>query len=184
MKLTARQIDGFIKNPDPAIRAILIYGPDEGMMRERAALLGKKIVVDLNDPFNVATLNADLLSGDPARLNDEANAMSLMGGPRLIRIEGAADSLTTLLKEYLKDPSPQNLVILEGNDLSSRSSLRKLFETAPNAAALPCYQANIGDVQTLIRQELQIEQLEIDPDALSWLAHELTGDRALARGEI
>ena len=184
MKLTYRQIDGFVKKPDPAARAILIYGPDDGMMRERAGVIGKLVVADLNDPFNVAVMTADALSSDSARLNDEANAMSMMGGARLIRIEGAADALTPILKDYLKNPSPTNLVIIEGGDMAAKSSLRKLFETAPNAAAIPCYTASAGDVQTLIRQELQSSGHAIDPDAMTWLGQHLTGDRALARNEI
>lgn len=184
MKIPPRQIDAFVKKPDPAIRAVLIYGPDEGLMRERATIIGKTVVADLNDPFNVAVLSTDILANDPARLNDEANAMSMMGGGRLIRIEGAADSLTPLLKAYLANPSPGSLIVLEGGDLGSRSSLRKLFETSPVAASLPCYAASAGDVQGLIRQELQAVGMSIDPDAVSWLAQQVLGDRALAKGEV
>lgn len=184
MKIQPRQIDGFLKKPDAAARAILIYGPDEGLARERLAILGKSVVADLNDPFNVAQLTGDMLEADKARLSDEANAMSMMGGARLIRIDGAADALTTLLKDYLKDPSPHNLVVLHGTDLGTRSSLRKLFETAPNAAAIPCYAASQGDIASLVRQELQAAGFGIDSDAAQWLSQQLTGDRGLARNEI
>lgn len=68
--------------------------------------MGASVVADMNDPFNVAVLSAEILSEDPARLSDEARAMSLMGGARLVRIEGASDKHTTLLKDYLADPSP------------------------------------------------------------------------------
>ena len=184
MKIQPRQIDGFLKNPDPAARAILIYGPDEGLARERLTILSGTVVKDLNDPFNVAQLTGDMLDQDKARLSDEANAMSLMGGSRLIRIDGASDALTTLLKEYLANPSPQNLVVLHGGDLGTRSSLRKLFETAPNAAAIPCYAASQGDVLSLIRQDVQAAGYGIDNDAAQWLAQQLTADRAIARNEV
>ena len=54
MKLSYRQIEPFVAKPDPAARVILIYGPDAGLVRERAAIIGKSVVADLNDPFNVA----------------------------------------------------------------------------------------------------------------------------------
>ncbi|MCD8497536.1 MAG: hypothetical protein LRZ85_05310 [Alphaproteobacteria bacterium] len=79
MKLAFRDIEPFVKKPDPAARVVLVYGPDSGLMKERAALIGKSVVADLNDPFNVAVLNADDLAEDPARLSDEASAMSMMG---------------------------------------------------------------------------------------------------------
>lgn len=184
MKIMPRQIDSFVQKPDAHLRAILVYGPDEGKMRERASIISRTIVKDLNDPFNAALLNAAILSDDPARLSDEANAMSMMGGARLIKIENAADSLTTLMKAYLADPSPVNLVVLEGGDLGTRSSLRKLFETAPNAAAVPCYLANAGEIQALIRKTVQISGYAIDPDACSWLAQQLIGDHAIAMNEL
>lgn len=188
MKIQPRQIESFIAQPDPAVRVILVYGPDEGKMRDRAARLGRGVVADLNDPFNVAVLSAAILDGDPARLSDEANAMSMMGGARLIRVEGvgdgAGDKATPALKAYLDNPSPTNLVVVEAGDLPPRSALRKLVESAPNAAAIPCYAASTGDVQALIRQHVQAVQYAIDPDASAWLSARLTGDHAIAMGEL
>ena len=82
MKLQFKQIEPFVKAPDPKARVILVYGPDDGLVRERAAAMGKTVVADLNDPFNAVTLDAGQLADDPARLMDEALAMSMMGGNR------------------------------------------------------------------------------------------------------
>jgi len=117
MKLTSRQIDSFLKSPDRAARVILVYGPDDGLVRERAKTIGRTIVADLNDPFNAVTLSGEILASDPARLMDEAMAQSLMGGARLIRIEGGGDKLTVLIRDYLKVPSDSNLVVIEGGEL-------------------------------------------------------------------
>lgn len=184
MKLTARQIDGFIKSPDPAARVILVYGPDNGLMRERATSLALTIVKDIADPFNVAALSTDILLDDPARLADEAGAISMMGGDRVIRVENAGDKLTPLIKSYLTNPSPTTLVILEGGELTTKSSLRKLCETAKNAAALPCYVEDERDLSRLIRETMQVHNLRIDNDAVAWLAANISGDRMKARGEI
>ena len=56
MKVSAGRVDGFIAQPDPAVRAVLIYGPDSGLIRERSLTLSRSIVEDLNDPFRVAEL--------------------------------------------------------------------------------------------------------------------------------
>ena len=88
MKIAFRDIEGFVRQPSPAVRVILVYGPDQGLMRERAKSMAASVVEDLNDPFNVAVLSSDALKEDPARLSDEANAMSMMGGKRLVRVEG------------------------------------------------------------------------------------------------
>ncbi|MEZ5815298.1 MAG: DNA polymerase III subunit delta [Alphaproteobacteria bacterium] len=184
MKLAYRDIEPFVKAPNPAARVILTYGPDNGLMKERAQIMGKTVIGDLNDPFNAVTLSTDLLSEDPARLSDEAGAISMMGGHRLIRVEDASDKITPLIKTYLENPSESTLIILEAGELSPRSSLRKLCESAKNAAAVPCYVEDERDLARLIRETCQSENIGIDQDAVSWLAANISGDRAKARNEL
>jgi len=184
MKLTFRQIEPFVKSPDPMVRVILVYGPDRGLMKERVATMGKTVVADLNDPFNVAILTTDILSDDPARLSDEANAMSMMGGKRLIRIEEGRDALSPLIKDYLANPNDNALIIIEADELTPRSSLRILCEKAGNAAALPCYVEDERDMTGLIRTTLQQQGYTIAQDALQLFAAAITGDRQRARSEI
>ncbi|PZQ49076.1 MAG: DNA polymerase III subunit delta [Micavibrio aeruginosavorus] len=184
MKLAWKDIEPFVKKPDPKARAILVYGPDDGLVKERAAAMGLAVVPDLNDPFNVSLLTGDILSEDGARLSDEAHAMSLMGGTRLIRVDGASDKHTTLLKEYLASPSRDNLVILEAGELGPKSSLRLLFEKSDCAAAVPCYVDDERGVANLIRQTLSAGGYSIQSDASAWLAANIAGDRLRVRAEI
>ncbi len=184
MKLQARQIESFVQKPGPEIRAVLVYGPDSGLIRARGKTLGLSVVKDLSDPFNVALLSGPGLIADPARLRDEAFAISMMGGDRLIRIEDAGDALTALMKDYLAEPGTHALVVLEAGELGPRSPLRLLFEKSGNAAAVPCYVENERDLAGLARRMLQDEHLSIDQDALAWLSGSLVGDRQQAVAEI
>jgi DNA polymerase-3 subunit delta len=184
MKLSFREIEPFVAAPNPAARVILIYGPDDGLMRERAKRIGQSVVPDLTDPFNVAILNANSLDDDPSRLMDEAYAISMMGGDRVIRIENAADFLTPLIKSYLEKPNERALVILEAGELGTKSSLRALCEKAKNAAALPCYVEDEKDLGRLIRETIQASNLRIDNDAVSWLAANISGNRMKVRSEL
>jgi DNA polymerase-3 subunit delta len=184
MKITFRDIEGFVKSPDKAARAILVYGPDDGLMRERARTMALTVVKDINNPFNVALLSGDMLASDPARLADEANAMSMMGGDRLLRIEDAGDKLTPLLKDYLASPNNNALIILEAGELGPKSSLRKLCEAAKNAAAVPCYVDDERDLARLIRETFQAQNLRADADAVSWLAVNISGNRQKVRNEL
>lgn len=184
MKLTWKQIEPFLKAPDPAARVVLIYGPDNGLMKERSKMIGKTVVEDLDDPFNVITLSADLLNEDPARLQDEAKAMSMMGGARLIKIENGADKCTPLIKDYLEDPSLENLVIIEAGELTTRSSLRQACEKAKNAAALPCYVEDERGVSNLVRETLTNNGYFINGDAIQFLTANIAGDRSRIRNEL
>ncbi len=184
MKLTYRDIEPFVRAPNPAARVVLVYGPDDGLMRERAKLIGQSVVADMTDPFNVAILNTDTLDSDPARLMDEAYAISMMGGGRVVRVENAADSLTPLIKSYLEKPNDEALIILEAGELGTKSSLRALCEKAKNAAAVPCYVEDEKDLGRLIRETMQAAERRIDNDAVIWLAANISGNRMKVRSEL
>ena len=72
MKIAARQADSFCRAPSGETRAVLVYGPDNGLVRERADLLVASAVDDPSDPFRVAELVGDAIAGDGALLVDEA----------------------------------------------------------------------------------------------------------------
>lgn len=184
MKLTYRQIEPFVQKPDPAALMVLVYGPDHGLMKERASQIARSAVADINDPFNAVNMTAQQIINDPACLPDEARAMSMIGGRRLIRVEDASDKITPVIKDYLADPDPNTLVVLEAGELSTKSSLRALCEKSPAAAALPCYVEDERDIGRLIRETVQAEKKQIENDAVTWLATNISGDRMKARGEI
>ena len=53
-------------SPDRAIVAVLLYGPDHGLVRERADRLVSAVAGDANDPFRIAELSADAMKDDTA----------------------------------------------------------------------------------------------------------------------
>ncbi len=184
MKLAYRQIEPFVAKPDPAARVILIYGPDAGLIKERAATIGKTVVEDLYDPFNVCVLSCDDVADDPERLDTEARSVSMMGGDKLIRIEDAADKIKPMVELYLKNPSHEALVLLLAGALGPKSPLRQFCEKAKNAAAVPCYVEDERDLARLIRQTVMDAGKGIEPDAVQWLAANISGDRAKVRSEL
>ncbi len=184
MKIAPRQIDSFLSRPPKEIRAILVYGPEEGLMKERIARLAKNVVDDPSDPFSVSVLRGETVAEDPARLTDEALAIPMFGGRRLVRIENAGDSVTTALKTCLERIGDQSMVLLESGDLKPRSSLRALCEKSEAAAALPCYVEEARDVSRAIAQDLTERGYKVAPDALAALAQALAGDRRRLRSEV
>lgn len=185
MKIAPKLIADFLKKRPEDARVILIYGPDTGLVKERATALAKLWVSDLNDPFSVSIMVGDSIDNDPARLNDEANAQSLMGGNRLVWIKEAGNGIAPPLKDYLKgDVNPTTLIVIEGGDLKPKDALRKICEDAPRAAAIPCYIEDERDIANLIRADLTAAGFRIAPDAVQFLANVIKGDRARARMEI
>src|SRR3954454_5779290 len=84
--LRGKEIDAFLARPDPGRPIILLYGPDAGLVRERADALLTSAVDDPDDPFALVKLAAAELSPEPSRLVDEAMPLPLFGGRRAIRV--------------------------------------------------------------------------------------------------
>lgn len=184
MKLPWKNIEGFVKNPPPAALAVLIYGPDEGLVRERSTALTRGVVPDPKDPFGVADIPAGELADNPARLLDEAQSISMLGGRRVVRVREATDKITAAAKSALKALKPgDNLVLIEAGELGPRSSLRLLFEEAENAAALPCYVDDARDLNRILAEAFRENGFLIPSDALSYMAANVVGDRGVARSE-
>ena len=191
MKLAAGRVEAFLRRPDPGIRAVLLYGPDAGLARERAETVARTICPDLGDPFRVTEISAATLSGDPARLADEAAQISLMGGRRVLRVRDAGDTLAALFARFLADPAGarsagggDSLVVAEAGDLSGRSALRRAFDDSPMAAAIGCYPDSARDLAVVIRDTLAAHRVRVSRDALDFLVGHLGGDRLLTRAEL
>ena len=187
--LKGRAIKSFLAERDRAIAAILIYGPDGGLVRERSDMLAHTIVDDFKDPFNYIELTDADIKTEPGRIGDEAAALSFAGGERVVRLrtsgeasaKQAAAFLEALDKGHLK---PNGLVLIEAGELPPRSGLRKAFEKAKNAAALPCYADGPGDVRDMAVAAARAEDLRFDSDALDLIVAILGEDHGVSRAEI
>lgn len=184
VKVQAGRADAFAKSPDTKAQAILVYGPDSGLVRERVEALKKFVLTDDADPFRLADLDSATLKADPARLADEAAAIALTGGRRFVKVRDATDGISKIVEGFLDDVIGDALVVFVGGDLGARSSLRKLFEGTDNAAALPCYSDDARALEQVVRDGLKEASLTAEPDALTWLVSHMGGDRALSRREI
>ena len=177
MKLDARQIAGFLRHPGPC-RAVLLYGEDEGLIRERARQLTLGVTGSLNDPFRVVELDRD---GWP-RMAEEMASLSLIGGRRVVRVREITDAATEAVKNVLRGGG-EALLVLEAPGLG-KGKLRTLIEAAPDAAAIANYAEEGRALQELIRAMLAEVGASADAEAIQWLSETLGGDRAVVRGEV
>ncbi|MBC7280263.1 DNA polymerase III subunit delta [Hoeflea sp.] len=185
-EIKSHEFSGFIRREGTPYRIVLVYGPDRGLVSERAAQIAAKTGVDLKDDFAVLKLEASDLSGDPGRLADEFGAISLFGGDRLVWLRnsgnerGLIDALGAIADT---DPGSSHLLI-EAGDLKKGSGLRKTIESSRSALAVPCYSDDARGIQTLIDEELGSAGLAIQGDARQRLSQLLGGDRLASRNEL
>jgi DNA polymerase-3 subunit delta len=184
MKLTGARLTSFLRSPDPKVLAVLIYGPDHGLIRERAQTLAAAVTGDPTDPFRNVDLEPSVLRSEPSRLLDEAAALSFSGGRRAVRVRDATDGLTKTLEDFLEDTTAEALVIVEARELTTRSSLRRLFENSGNGVAMACYADTENTLGELVDETLRGDGLTLSPEASGFLASNLGADRGITRSEL
>src|SRR6516165_1673129 len=182
--LRGKEIDAFLARPDAGRPIILLYGPDAGLVRERADALIASAIDDPNDPFSLVKLDGDELSAEPSRLVDEAMTVPLFGGRRAIRIRAGSRSFAagvdTLTEMSVKDCR----IVIEAGELRPDSPLRKSCERARTAVAIGCYPDTERDLAKLMEDELRMANLRIAQDARDALMSFLGGDRQASRNEL
>jgi DNA polymerase-3 subunit delta len=182
--LRGKEIDAFLARPDPGRPIILLYGPDAGLVRERADALLSSAVDDLNDPFSLVKLDGDELSAEPSRLVDEAMTVPLFGGRRAIRVRAGSRSFASGVDTLADTPLKDCRIVIEAGELRPESPLRKACERAKTAVAIGCYPDGERELSKLIDDELRIADLRIAADARATLMSLLGGDRQASRNEL
>lgn len=184
MRISGQDADKLSRKPPDSWKAVLLHGPNAGLVRERADALARAIVPDGNDGFRISDLSGESLKRDPARLADEAAAISMFGGRRVVRVRDAADTLASLFEGFLGTETGDTLVVVEAGELSKASNLRKLFEGSRSAAAIECADDRAEDTGRMIEDGLAAQGWRIAPDALGYLVDALGSDRRLMRTEL
>ena len=182
--LKAADVDRFIARPDPARPIVLVFGPDAGLVRERAEALVRASIDDPKDPFQLARLDGDDLASEPTRLVEEANTIPLFGGRRAVWVKAGSRNFAPAVEALVAAASPDCRVVIEAGDLKRTAPLRALCERAKNVVALPCYADTERDLVRLIDDELREAGLAISPEARAALVPLLGGDRLASRHEI
>jgi DNA polymerase-3 subunit delta len=168
------------------VRVVLVYGPDRGLVSERARGFARATGLNLDDPFTVVKLDASAVTGDPGRLVDEARTVAMFADRRLIWLTdaGSDKGLAEAVRILASDPPRDSVVLIEAGDLKKGSPVRAAAEEGFAAMALPCYADDSKAIDRLIDEMLGAAQLRITMDARTLLAAALGGDRLASRGEL
>jgi DNA polymerase-3 subunit delta len=128
----AAQVDSFVARPNPAQPIVLVYGPDAGLVRERAEALIRIAVDNPNDPFSLARLEGDELAGEPTRLVEEANTIPLFGDRRAVWVKAGARNFVAAVEALAAAASQY------------RSAAAWFFPDASSRVSLPCCLGRLG----------------------------------------
>ena len=165
---------------DPGVRFYLLYGPDEAGSRA----LSDRLAAAMGPDAERIDLTSGQLKADPARLADEAAAISLFGGKRWIRLEPATDDALEAVQALLEAPAAGNPVAAIGGALRKDSKLVKLV-SASNAAL--SHQSWVPEGRNAAALAVEVGRelgLQIRNDVANRVASACNADRALITREL
>lgn len=178
MKVAKGSIGRLVDQPDGAIRFFLFHGPDQGQSRALAA----RLVQALGADRFIVISNA--IRSDPAALADEAGALALFGGRRVIWIEPAGDDIVEGAQALLEAPAPESPVVAIAGPLRKTSALLKLAEASPAAAAFAAYLPEGQDAERMVVEVGRRFGLKLAPPIASRIAAASGNDQAIAAQEL
>jgi DNA polymerase-3 subunit delta len=180
VKASRAQLERALDTAPESVRLFLLYGPDEASSRDLATRLGKAMGADAER----IDLTGATLKADPARLSDEAAAISLFGGRRHIRVDGAGDEIIGAVEALIDAPAAGNPVAIVAGALRKDSKLLKLALAHPAAMAFVSYLPEGADADRLVVAIGREAGLQMRPDVAHRIAVAAAGDRALITREI
>ena len=180
MKANANQIRQALTRPRGDIRFHLLHGPDEAGAGALAALLGPA----LGSTAERVDLDGATLRGDPARLADEAAALSLFGDARWIRVTGMGEESVPAVQALLGAERAGNPVVAIAPTVKTSAKLVKLALDSPRALAFACYQPSAQDAERLAATLAGEQGLRLAPGTAARLVAASGGDRAVLGQEV
>lgn len=178
----AASVPRFLKAPDPDCVAALVYGPDAGLVAERAKILATHFLQAGDGEAELVRLDERDFAEDASRLDVELRTIPMFAARKVVRVGPGARLDVPALKALLDQPLEAALIVEAGN-LRPDSALRKLFEKNRRAAALPCY-GDERNISALIDEELRGAKLDMDSGTRAYLMTRLGADQALSRAEV
>jgi len=178
VKLNKSAIGRAVDQPVADCRFYLFYGPDEAQSHAFAS----RLLEGLGASKEVVASSA--IKSNPALLADEAAAMSLFGGKRLIWVEPAAKDIEEGVAALFDAPVVESPVVAIAGALPKSSGLLKLAEAAPHAVAYASYLPEGDEAARMVSDVGRRFGLKITAPVAARIAEAAGNDQAIVAQEL
>ncbi|MEO5377289.1 MAG: DNA polymerase III subunit delta [Magnetococcus sp. DMHC-6] len=186
MKLKSQEVPSLLQKSGPP-PAALLYGQEQGIIRELTTLFTKTVLKNSQDnaDFDVETFfGADL---QEERFLTACQSPPFMGEKRLIILREAEKLDLHTQKSvlgYLDHFSPSTVFLAIAGPLESQHLLRKKFENSPSAWCVPFYTLEGNQLGNWLKSQLAQSGFSIAPPAVALLCQRLEGNSEAAFQEL
>ena len=178
MKAIKGSIGRAVDEPDPKVRFYLFHGTDES----QSSALGDRLVTALKASKH--GIAAGALRGDPALLADEAGAIDMFGGAKVIWIQPAGEEIVAAVEALLDAPASESPVVAIAGRLGKASGLLRLAESHELALSHVSYELDARDAERLVAELARTEGLRTQPGTAARIAEACANDRRMIAQEL
>ena len=178
MKASKSSIGRSVDQPASTTRFYLFHGPDEAQSRALAGRLLDSLGAEK------VSVTGSAVKSDPALLADEAAAISLFGGKRLVWIEPAGDEIAAGLDALFALDAVESPAVAIAGALRKTSAVLKLAETSPLALAFAAYAPEGADAERMVAEVGRRFGLKVSPPVAARLADSSGNDQAIVTQEL
>lgn len=166
--------------PDPRIRLYLLYGPDEAGSEALCGRFAKAMGTDAER----IDLDGPALGRDPARLSDEATAISMFNAKRWIRVQPAGEECLAAVLALLENPAVGDPVVLIAGNLRKTSKLLTLCDGRPDTVCIISYALDARSGEPAAMAMARDAGLILTSELARRLVALSSGERGLLASEI
>jgi DNA polymerase-3 subunit delta len=178
VKAAKGSIGRSVDEPDRRIRFYLFHGTDEA----QSSALGERLVVALGATKH--SLAGASLRGDPALLADEACAIDMFGGAKVIWLQPAGEEIADSVEALLSAPASESPVVAIAGKLGKTSGLLRLAEAHPLALSHVSYELDARDAERLVADLARSEGLRVGQAIAARIAQSCSNDRRMIVQEL
>ena len=171
-----------IVNENKGFLPVLIYGPNEGLIRDHIGKIKSDYLRDID--FEEVSISGKSLDLNPDTLATSANSISMFNSYKLIILESLKDKNMSEIESVIDSSPTQTMLIVKADNLKKTSKLRKLFENNAQCYALACYEDDAKSMMRLIDNFMKENNISIDRDIKNYLMQTLSTDRMISFNEL
>jgi DNA polymerase-3 subunit delta len=160
-------------------QAILIYGPNEGLVREKI-----KIIISKFENKEIISINGRDMDSDPFLLDQSLNTYSMFESNKVVLVENIKDKHLKDLDNIDYEKITNTILIVKESNLLKSSKLRKFFDSHKYFFSLACYEDDLKLMIKIIDSFARQNSIIFKRDVKEYLSQTLSVDRMISVQEL
>ena len=175
------QLEKIIKAHNTFI-AILIFGPNEGLVKEQINKITQKYIIQ--NEYEQVNFNGKDLDSDPRSLDEIIKTVSMFHTNKIVVADFIKDKHLNIIENIVLEAPQKTLLIIRDSNLTKSSKVRRFFENDKNSFSLACYDDDHRSIMKNIDEFIKRNKFTINRDVKNYLLQTLSSDRMVNKREL